>query len=128
MRIRAAVALLTAAALLAGVSVASAGGGSAPSTLTLVAFEDSNADGHPDYIIGTVSSPKRRCISNRKVTIFNRETSKVIDRTRSSANGYWAGGGVEDIGGFDGRVTAARKVLGHGDNKFVCKPDSELYD
>ena len=124
--------LVLACLAVAGLTVGGAGvaaaAGSAPTTLTLVDFADSNGNASSDYIIGTVDSPKRKCISGRSVSLVRLSNGHVMDRTRTSRNGYFAVGGVEEINSIEGEVRVARKVLGHGDNRFVCKATAEDFD
>lgn len=128
MRIRGLTGLAAGLVLALGVTSASGHRAQAPASLELVNFADSNGDAFSDYIIGTVSSPKGKCEGGRTVKITRRSPApgepKLIDSTRTSKNGYWAGGGVEGINSVEGRVTVARKVLG----SLVCKPVSENFD
>jgi hypothetical protein len=128
MRIRGFAGLVAGLALALGVASASGHRAEAPTSLELVSFADSNGDASSDYIIGTVSSPKNQCVGGRTVKIVRRFPAggepKLIDSTRTSKNGDWAGGGVEGISSVEGKVTVTRKVLG----SLVCKPVSENFD
>jgi hypothetical protein len=128
MRIRGLAGLAAASVLALGVASATGHRAQAPTSLELVEFADSNGDMSDDYIIGTVSSPKGKCVGGRTVKITRRFTMggdpKLIDSTRTSKNGYWAGGGVEGINSVEGKVTVERKVLG----SLECKPVSQNFD
>ncbi len=132
MKARLIVSLVGVAAILIGASVAGARGQSANTTLTLVSFADSNSNGASDYIIGTVSSAKRKCVGGRTVKIIRRFPAagepKLIDTARTSTNGYWAGGGVEEINSVEGRVSVTRKVVRSGGGRLACKPIGENFD
>jgi hypothetical protein len=132
MKTRLIVSLVGVAAILIGASIAAAGGRSASTTLTLVDFADSNNNGMSDYIIGTVSSPKRKCEGGRTVKIIRRFPGagelKLIDTARTSTKGYWAGGGVEEINSIEGRVSVTRRVIRSGGRRLTCKPVGENFD
>lgn len=113
--------------LIGGAGLAGAGE-TAQTQLTLVHFADSNNDGTSDYIIGTVSSDKRKCEGGRTVSIIRLSNGKLIDRTRTSKNGYWAGGGVEGINSIEGKVKVDRKVIGRGSGRLVCESASQTFD
>jgi len=119
------------ALLMAGVIDATAGEAT-PSTVVFVDFADSNNDGQSDYIIGKVASPKKKCVSERTVKIFRRPPGggdfRLVDADRSSKNGFWAGGGYEEINAQDGKVTIERKVIQRAGGRIVCGADSELFD
>jgi hypothetical protein len=128
MYIRGLAAIAAGLVLVLGVTGAIAHRAEAPTALVLVDFADSNGDTFSDYIIGTVSSPKRKCEGGRTVKIVRRFPAsgepKVINSARTSANGYWAGGGVEGINSVEGKVAVLRKVRG----SLVCKAVSENFD
>ena len=119
------------AMLMTGVVPASAGQAT-PTTVTFVDFADSNNDGRSDYIIGKVVSPKEKCIAGRTVKIFRRPSGggdfRLIDADRSSKNGFWSGGGFEDINAVEGKVTVARKIIERPGAQIVCAADSETFD
>lgn len=116
------------AALLIGGAGTAAARGAASTDLTLVNFADSNNNGMSDYIIGTVASNQRKCERGRTVSIIRLDSGKVIDRTRTSKNGYWAGGGVEGINSIEGKVKVDRKVIKRGGDRLVCAAASQLFD
>jgi len=121
MRTKGLAGLIAGLVLAVGVVGADAHRAKAPTTLELVTFADSNGNASSDYILGTVSSPKQKCVGRRTVKITRRTgVPKLIDSTRTSKNGYWAGGGVEGINSIEGKVT----VLGSSE----CKPASENFD
>ena len=128
MRTRGLTGLVAGLVLVLGVTSASGHRAQAPTSLNLVNFADSNEDSFSDYIIGTVSSPKGKCEGGRTVKITRQSPglgeSKLIDSTRTSNNGYWAGGGVEQINSIEGTVTVTRKTLGG----LVCQADSVDFD
>lgn len=128
MRSRGMAALTMGLVLAAGTTGAIAHRAAAPTALEFVDFADSNGDMSSDYIIGTVSSSKPKCEGSRTVKITRRfpadDEAKLIDSTRTSENGYWAGGGVEGINSIEGKVTVTRAV--HGG--VVCKQASEDFD
>jgi hypothetical protein len=129
MRIRGLTGLVVAGLVMAlGVTSASGHRAQAPTSLELVSFADSNEDSFSDYIVGTVSSPKGKCEGSRTVKITRQAPvpgePKLIDSTRTSKNGYWAGGGVEQINSIEGTVTVTRKTLGG----LVCQADSVDFD
>ena len=107
-------------------------GDSAPSTITFVDFADSNGDGNSDYIVGKVASPNKKCISGRTVEIFRRPPGggdfRLVDRDQTSKNGFWAGGGFENINAQNGKVTVERKVIPSPGGQLVCQPDVETFD
>lgn len=128
---KAAIAVLATVLLLGGASAA-AQRATATTKLTFVDFADSNADGTSDYIIGKLSSPRRKCIGGRMVKIFRlppgEDEFHLVDRDRSSRNGFWAGGGFEEINSQVGKVTVERKVIRRPGGRLVCRADSEPFD
>ena len=132
MRMRRSVALAVGLILASGVASAIAQRAEAPTSLEFVDFADSDGDAMSDYIIGTVFSPKRKCEGGRTVRITRRFPTagepRLIDTTRTSTNGYWAGGGVEEINSIDGRVSVARKVIRRRGGRLTCKPTGENFD
>lgn len=119
------------ALLMAGVIPATAKE-TTPSTVTFVDFADSNSDGHSDYIIGKIASPKEKCIAGRTVKIFRRPPGggefRLVDTDRSSKNGFWAGGGYEDINAQVGKVTVEREVIQRAGGRIVCGADAAAFD
>jgi hypothetical protein len=103
-----------------------------PSTLSFVDFADSDGDGHSDYIIGKVASPKEQCIAGRTVKIFRRPPGggdfRLVDEDQTSKNGFWAGGGFEDINAQVGKVTLERKVIPRRGGRIVCGADAAPFD
>ena len=101
-------------------------------TITFVEFADSNEDGDSDYIIGKVVSPKEKCVAGRTVKIFRRPPGggafRLVDSDRSSKNGFWAGGGYENINAQEGKVTVERKVIQRPGGRLVCGAGSEAFD
>jgi hypothetical protein len=82
-------------------AVSATAGTPAPSTISFVAFADSDNDGSSDYIVGKVASPNQKCLAGRTVEIFVRPPAggdfRLVDRDQTSKRGFWAGGGVENI-------------------------------
>jgi hypothetical protein len=82
--------------------------------------------------VGKVESANRKCISGRTVEISRRPPGggayRLIDSDQSSRNGFWSGGGFENISSIDGKVTVKRKVVSSPGGQIVCAAAVDTFD
>jgi hypothetical protein len=117
-RLRGAVATVTAIALGAGFAVLAAGAPSHPTTLTIVG---ANFTAQPITIAGKVASKDADCVSGRavKATVAPAGTVTVIGRDRASHNGYW---GIEsDAQTKTATVKVPPTKVGPSNHRATCE-------
>jgi hypothetical protein len=95
-----------------------------PSQVTIAGTSGSGAD---RYVFGSVSSPHRACVADRRVKVFkvvttDSTTTKVlVDIARTSNHGAWAAHG--DFGSIGAKATVVRKRIGPHRHK-ICRADT----
>lgn len=111
-------------ALAAGIAPAAAGAASHPTEVTI----DFAGIGTGVFVEGRVISPKQACQAGRKVRIIaiTPNGNEVVDADRTSANGFYGGGGTPR--GPDRptgvKVKALRATFVRHGHRHVCKGDA----
>lgn len=123
-------AVATAAAAAASFGLAAGAGGHQRTFASDLQIQGWNASqgSSVDYAYGKVYSSKP-CTGGRTVKIFRLIDGKyrLIDQTKTSRRGFWAGGGDPQIG-QGGKVTVTRSRVGPRSHQHICGADTELFD
>lgn len=120
-------ALLAAALLLAGAEATVAHTTHTPTDIIIV----HDAEGPADHfgLYGFLDTPKK-CRANRRVEVrfdFG-DGFEVVDQTKTSRNGNWAGSG--DFAGLfidAAKVKVAKKNIGRAGHRHICDGDTVLF-
>lgn len=113
--------MLALAALLAA---APAGAARAPSRLTVL-YVGSGGEIDASAVIGFVTSPNRRCLSDRRIVVtLTKPAGEVrLDVARSGANGGWFARGPQELlnGATAIRVDLIKRRIGRGPGALRCR-------
>jgi hypothetical protein len=116
--------ILVAATIAAAFGLIAAGAAAVTSFSSQVTIAGTSGSGSDRYVFGSVSSPHRACVPDRRVKVYkvvasDSTTTKVlVDVARTSNHGAWAAHG--DFGSIGAKATVVRKKVGPHRHK-VCR-------